>query len=512
LGPSSNGVTIARGALQIPAGTTFTHDLDLHQGSSSLWVRCSAATCPRTEVRGSIYSWSGDVDKPWFLADPGASLRISGPIDGGPLRIHADATELVGPNHFRGVHGTGGPITVLRPEALGPAGSRSTGRLVFPTAMTLPQDLSGTLELKAGPSTLTGAIGDGTTIDVPTGVTTTLSGPHPGTVVKTGGGTLRVTRSAPDPGSALVTTGGLIDLRTPGSQPAAEVLGAHGPGTVVRFNAAAQVQPDGALSAIGGGLIDLNGFAQTAAGLRADTVGLALATRGAELRLVRQVGTSTLVAYGGRPVISGRVVLVGAPAVSPEMLAQVVVQGTLADEAGGGFRVGGTNGGLEVPAGTTVATSGPISVGPSSLTVHGQVSTSTITVHSSLLGSGVVRDVDLFGVLSPAATSGDAAVLTARDVLGRASGTFAFSLDDGERLRVLGRLDLRERPKLSVGEAPSTTGAVHRVVDNVLPLPVLGTFKDLPEGAAFTADGRRYRISYVGGTGNHVTLTDLGAA
>ena len=39
--------------------------------------------------------------------------------------------------------------------------------------------------------------------------------------------------------------------------------------------------------------------------------------------------------------------------------------------------------------------------------------------------------------------------------------------------------------------------------------PVVGTFKGLPEGATANLGGAQFRISYTGGTGNDVVLTQL---
>jgi hypothetical protein len=50
-------------------------------------------------------------------------------------------------------------------------------------------------------------------------------------------------------------------------------------------------------------------------------------------------------------------------------------------------------------------------------------------------------------------------------------------------------------------------GAVYKVVDNTSTKAVTGTFAGLPEGSMI-AD--RYRVSYAGGDGNDVTLTDVG--
>jgi autotransporter-associated beta strand protein len=50
-------------------------------------------------------------------------------------------------------------------------------------------------------------------------------------------------------------------------------------------------------------------------------------------------------------------------------------------------------------------------------------------------------------------------------------------------------------------------GDVLTIIDNDGTDPVSGTFKGLPEGAVIQAGGQRFRITYVGGTGNDVVLT-----
>jgi len=50
-------------------------------------------------------------------------------------------------------------------------------------------------------------------------------------------------------------------------------------------------------------------------------------------------------------------------------------------------------------------------------------------------------------------------------------------------------------------------GAVYKIVDNTSTKPVSGTFANLPEGAMIA---NRYKVSYSGGDGNDVTLTDFG--
>ena len=62
------------------------------------------------------------------------------------------------------------------------------------------------------------------------------------------------------------------------------------------------------------------------------------------------------------------------------------------------------------------------------------------------------------------------------------------------------------RLTVNVVEPPSA-GTVFTIVDNDGTDAVTGTFTSLPEGAMFTSGGVDFQISYVGGTGNDITLT-----
>jgi hypothetical protein len=70
-----------------------------------------------------------------------------------------------------------------------------------------------------------------------------------------------------------------------------------------------------------------------------------------------------------------------------------------------------------------------------------------------------------------------------------------------------GALDLGGAALQIDNTSPYSYGAVYKVVDNTSTKPVTGTFAHLPEGSMIA---NRYKVSYVGGDGNDVTLTDLG--
>ena len=130
---------------------------------------------------------------------------------------------------------------------------------------------------------------------------------------------------------------------------------------------------------------------------------------------------------------------------------------------------GSLNGGLGVDGGS-------LSLGPAA---------SVRTVHGSLnLGAGGTLRVRLDGSL---AAQADQLRLTS-------SASTAI---------LAGTLDLVAAPALP-------TGSVFRIIDvNPGTSPVSGQFVGLPQGAEFYEDGQWWRISYVGGTGNDVTLTRL---
>jgi hypothetical protein len=57
----------------------------------------------------------------------------------------------------------------------------------------------------------------------------------------------------------------------------------------------------------------------------------------------------------------------------------------------------------------------------------------------------------------------------------------------------------------------SAPGTVFTIINNQTGSAVVGTFAGLPEGATFTSGGQTFKISYIGGDGNDVTLTTQGA-
>lgn len=82
-------------------------------------------------------------------------------------------------------------------------------------------------------------------------------------------------------------------------------------------------------------------------------------------------------------------------------------------------------------------------------------------------------------------------------VLNSGSATEAVMLDNTSSILTTSRYN---------GYTP-TQGQVFTIIDQAGSAAVSGTFKGLPEGATFTQNGIVFKISYVGGDGNDVTLT-----
>ena len=82
-----------------------------------------------------------------------------------------------------------------------------------------------------------------------------------------------------------------------------------------------------------------------------------------------------------------------------------------------------------------------------------------------------------------------------------------FHSYDPPRIQLKGTLDLADAQLLLGVGVVRELGKVYTIIDNAASHPVTGTFHGLPEGAVINT---RWRISYVGGNGNDVTLTEVG--
>src|SRR5690606_29015162 len=124
--------------------------------------------------------------------------------------------------------------------------------------------------------------------------------------------------------------------------------------------------------------------------------------------------------------------------------------------------------------------------------------------------------VDAGGRLAPGndigrLATGDLTLSAGATLAVEINGTTAGSLYD--QVVVTGTVDLDGATLSTAFGFTSTTGDSIMLIDNDGSADaVAGTSAHFAEGADCTTGGRIYRISYVAGDGNDVTLTDVGAS
>jgi autotransporter-associated beta strand protein len=168
--------------------------------------------------------------------------------------------------------------------------------------------------------------------------------------------------------------------------------------------------------------------------------------------------------------------------------------------------------GTLILTGASPTFNGTVSTGAGSVIVDGALGSGTISNFSGTLsGSGTVGPVNTaFGTINPG--HGGAGRLSTGALTLTNDSTVAIELagpgaGSADQLKVTGSVTLANAalsPSLSY---TPTTNSVFTIIDNDGTDPVVGTFKNLPEGAALTIGAVPFVISYVGGTGNDVTLS-----
>ena len=103
------------------------------------------------------------------------------------------------------------------------------------------------------------------------------------------------------------------------------------------------------------------------------------------------------------------------------------------------------------------------------------------------------------------------AVLGPRSFIQAAGGTLSLELDGATFGQLQVDTGVTLAGALNLSEASPVPGTF-TILDKIATQAISGTFDGLPEGSVLSTGGTLYRISYVGGTGNDVTLTNLGPA
>ena len=420
------------------------------------------------------------------------SLTKTGP---GELMIWANNSTFTGPT---AVHG--GKLSIQSPGALGP----SAGVLVNTNAtleIAAPMNLLGKpLALQGGtlrfPQSSTNTWGGPVTLvgenyfDISPAaarllLTNVLSGT--GGFVKQGTGKLELSGTSPNTfvGDAYVSGGGLVLNKVvgPAASGASLAIG-FVPRTIgsvagtVESLGAGQVGDLTAVSTSTFGVWNLNGFNDTIgslAGYGSVALGLGTLTHG---------GLNANTIYTGQ--ISG------------------TASTSLVKQGQGTFTMTGNNS----YTGRTTLSGGKLIVNGTNAS-----SLTTLAVGTTLGASGQVSNITASaGTISPGSSPGQfktgnlvfSSALTYRCEL---NGTNAGVNQD--QLLVTGTVNLGNSTLHPVMGYAGAVGNKYTLIVNDSTEAVSGTFIDLPEGAIFYASGAQFSITYVGGTGNDVVLTQL---
>jgi autotransporter-associated beta strand protein len=135
------------------------------------------------------------------------------------------------------------------------------------------------------------------------------------------------------------------------------------------------------------------------------------------------------------------------------------------------------------------------------------------TALNNTRSTAIIRGGRLSG--SAAAVTGESGQLTgdslniSGNVTLSASMTLSFQyISDYSKMKLNGTLSLGGATlQVPEGNGTRRLGDVYTIISNASAVPTVGTFKGLPEGAVMND---RWRVSYVGGDGNDVTLTEAG--
>lgn len=127
----------------------------------------------------------------------------------------------------------------------------------------------------------------------------------------------------------------------------------------------------------------------------------------------------------------------------------------------------------------------------------------------TLKGNGTLCSLSVYGKVSPGNSPG---TITMTGMLALASdATYEVEVASKDSYDKLVAKDVYiDNTTLDLkylAGAKVAAGDAYTIISNTGTGPVNGTFKDLPEGATFNAQGGTFKISYVGGDGNDVTIT-----
>lgn len=448
-------------------GTTTSAPLIDILGNSTVRFTTSAAYTSNIEVEDTATIDTGAND-----------VTISGAVtDDGTNTLAKTGTGTL---TLSGANSASGSMTVSQGTlSVAADGNLSAGTVTIN---------GGTLAV-TGTTTINNAIvlgGSNGTVNVGANVTVSGGVSGAGNLTKTGASTLTLSGTNSYTGTTTVT-GGTLSVSTDGN--------------------------------LGTGAVVLNGGGLTVTGatsLDNDISGTSGLTKSGS-GTVTLAGTNTYT--GGTTINDGTLQVTGGNALADAGAVSVAAGATL-DLNGSNETIGSLTG------------SGTLNIGSGTLTLTDSASTN---FSGSISGSGTISGGGTYTVASGATLGGTSSFSTAVTVqnggtiapgnspgilstgnLTLASGSTATMEIDGtdagtgyDQINVTGTVTISDATlNVVLGYTPAT-GDSYTLINNDLADGVTGTFDGLAEGDTLTAGGRTFQISYVGGTGNDVTLTDV---
>jgi len=433
----------------------------------------------------------GGVTRTFNVSSGG--LTISGAIANGVsaaglTKSGGGTLTLSGGNTFTGAAlVTGGKLVLAHNDALGTTAGGLTvnGSCELQlSSVSLPAEtitLNGTLSA-LGTNSAAGAVtvNSEITLSTPAATQITLSGvlSGAGPISKSGAGTLVLSGASGNShtGGIEVSAGTLSLSKSSGSAFLGSLTVALG--ATARLQAANQIGNNSAVTVNTGGTLDLNGFSD----------GIGALTGNGSVSLGS--GTLTNGFNGASTTFSG--------IISGSGMTPVVKTGA------GLFTLTATN----TCTGISQAIGGDLQVNGS---LPGPVNVSGT---GGLLGSGKIGNLNASaGNINPGADFGIGKLTVASLALSNTSTSVAFDIGGTtpgtghDQIAVTGTVTLSSPTLTLLTWTAGGLGHQHVLIANDGADAVTGTFNGLPEGATITVGLNQYTISYQGGTGNDVVLT-----
>lgn len=494
--PDANAVTIGVGGLlrlyadETLSNLTLAGGTVQSFGGTLILSGNLAATAASSTISAPISL--GGATRTFNVANT-AALTISGVIANGAAAAGVTKSglgtlSLGGANTFTGAASvTGGKLALSNNDALG----TTAGGLIVNSGCELQLSsvsigteaisLNGNLSI-LGTNTLSGAvtIASEITMTLPTNTQLTLSGVlgGAGPVSKTGAGTLVLSGASGNTHTGgIEVNGGTLSLNKSSGSALVGSLTVES-GATVRLQAANQIGNSAVVTVQTGGTLDLNSFSDNIGSLAGNgsvSLGSATLTNGGNGNsttfsgVISGSGSAPIVKTGGSTLILS--------ATNTCTGTSQVIAGTLE-----------VNGSLP----------GPVTVsGGGGLSGSGKIG--NLTSASGNINPGAGFGIGKFTVASLALSN--VAVQVVFEIAGTAPGS------DHDQLAVIGTVTLNNPTLTLLTWTAGALGNQHVLIDNDGVDAVSGTFNGLPEGATVTVGLNQYTISYQGGTGNDVVLT-----